>query len=566
MNDHRLLFLYCLFSALLLSCGTMAAQELKVTQQYEPEDVSPLYFAPYGQHHLIDRIDILYASDTPSLLHTAIRPYYHKTFLAAQSVLQDKSLVPKDRFLFTQLANSYDFSVKSQQPILRYFYRHPNYIYSHHEPSFAVGVNPIFHLSTGVESNINLMPFVNTRGAEIRGQLHGKVVFYTRVTENQARFMDFVMADRRGNRGILRGESRTKGFKNGALDFLSAEGYVSADVLPAINMQFGHGTNFIGHGFRSLLLGDQQEDYLYLKMNTRIWRFHYMNLYAEMIDAVNQFSDNRLQRKYLAAHYLSMAITKQLTIGLYEAVVHGKSDTAQPRMEWHYLNPLIFYRAIEYGLGSPDNVLLGMNVKYNFLNHCSFYGQIMVDEWKLYELLDGNGWWGNKYGIQAGLKYYDAFGISNLDLRGEWNHVRPFTYSHYNESNTYSHYRQPLAHPLGANFDEWILEIRYRPMPRLSTQLVLIQAQQGLNTNNENFGADILVTNITRTQDYNNTTGQGQSRSLSILRWVGSYMIKPHIWVDANYFYRADARVATTESHYIGIGVRMNFEGRQYLF
>ena len=37
----------------------------------------------------------------------------------------------------------------------------------------------------------------------------------------------------------------------------------------------------------------------------------------------------------------------------------------------------------------------------------------------LSEVKAGNGWWGNKYGLQLGAKYIDAFSIKNLDLQLE---------------------------------------------------------------------------------------------------------------------------------------------------
>ena len=50
--------------------------------------------------------------------------------------------------------------------------------------------------------------------------------------------------------------------------------------------------------------------------------------------------------------------------------------------------------------------------------------------------------------LQLGAKYVDAFGINNLDLQLEMNRVRPFTHSHNDSISNYTHYNQPLAHPL----------------------------------------------------------------------------------------------------------------------
>ena len=55
---------------------------------------------------------------------------------------------------------------------------------------------------------------------------------------------------------------------------------------------------------------------------------------------------------------------------------------------------------------------------------------------------------------KLGGKYFDAFTVKNLDLQGEMNMVRPYTYTHYDSTANYTHYNQPLAHPLGAGFAE----------------------------------------------------------------------------------------------------------------
>ena len=105
-------------------------------------------------------------------------------------------------------------------------------------------------------------------------------------------------------------------------------------------------------------------------------------------------------------------------------------STGTDHFRLDYLNPVIFYRAIEQQNGSSDNVILGLDVKWNAARKLSFYGQFILDEFVLDHIMDGDGWWANKFAIQGGAKYIDAFGVPNLDLQGEVNIVRPYTYSH----------------------------------------------------------------------------------------------------------------------------------------
>ena len=81
---------------------------------------------------------------------------------------------------------------------------------------------------------------------------------------------------------------------------------------------------------------------------------------------------------------------------------------------------------------------------------------------------------------RLGVKYVDAFNIKNLDLQFETNRVRPYTYSHFDSVANYTHYNQPLAHPLGANFQEYIGILKYQPAPRWYINAKAIYYSPGL--------------------------------------------------------------------------------------
>ena len=255
-----------------------------------------------------------------------------------------------------------------------------------------------------------------------------------------------------------------------------------------------------------MLLSDFSNNYLFLKFNTRVWRIHYQNIFAELAATsfVNIQGDNLVPKKYMAAHFLNFEITSNLTFGLFEAIMFSRNN----QFELHYLNPLVFYRTIEGAIGSPDNVLLGVNGKWNLFNRFQLYGQFILDEFKLDELSE-DGWWGNKFGIQAGIKAINIFGIDHLDGQVEFNTARPYTFTHRDSSARYTHYNQPLTHPLGANFRETVFKLRYQPFHRLVFDGRFIMMNYGTDTNTENWGHNILLSNVTREQDYGNKIGQG---------------------------------------------------------
>jgi hypothetical protein len=97
----------------------------------------------------------------------------------------------------------------------------------------------------------------------------------------------------------------------------------------------------------------------------------------------------------------------------------------------------------------------------------------------------------NKFGYQIGFKYFDLFTIKNLHIQAKYNTVRPYAYSAENPQQSYSHYNQPLAHPLGANFWEAVGFINYR-LKDFFMEVKVNYAVKGADSLNTNFGGTIF--------------------------------------------------------------------------
>jgi hypothetical protein len=284
----------------------------------------------------------------------------------------------------------------------------------------------------------------------------------------------------------------------------------------------------------------------------------------ELVPQYTRNGDELLPRKYAASHHLSLQATRWLNQGLFETVIFGRKD----HFDFTYLNPVIFLRLAEQQAGSPDNALVGFDVKANIARRAQLYGQLLLDEFKLKEVRAGNGWWGNKWGIQAGARYIDAFGVKNLDLQGELNVVRPFTYSHSDSVANYTHYNQPLAHPLGANFAEMIGIVHYQPFPKWQAQLKLIAFRQGIDTADANYGGNIFLPYTTRSMDYGNHIGSGvRTTGVNASVWIG-YELKENLFLDASLLFRKLSAEELPErslrTTLFTLGVRLNMARRVY--
>lgn len=524
-------------------------------------------------YHLLERYEINSGKLADSF-HSSYKPYQRKaiaTFVDSL-YLKNQGLSPVDRFNLQYLANdNWEWSVtaqnESENPILNHFYRVKSDFFHVQTEDFDLHINPVLYLSAGLEAGQDIHPYTNTRGVEMRGMISNKLGFYTYLGENQAVYPGYVRTWIDENR-VVPNQGFWKNFKENGVDFFTARGYISFDIIKNINLQFGHDRFFIGNGYRSMILSDFSNNYLFLKLNTKVWRLNYTNLFAQLtadsyIGRPGLIGQEKFPRKFMTQHHLSINITDNFNLGVFETIMFGKPDsTGFQRYELDYLNPIIFYRAIEHQSGSIDNAILGSDFKWLIGANYLLYGQLVLDEFLLREIRANSGWWANKYGYQLGLKKTNLFGIANLDLQLEHNMARPFLYAHQNIYTSYTHYRQPLAHPLGANFREYIGILRYQPLKRLALEGKVILAGYGLDTLNSNWGQDIRLSYLSRQLEYGNETGQGIGTDLSIFNFRASYQFRHNLFLEFNQLIRkqsSELEQFKQDNTFTSLALRWNF-------
>jgi hypothetical protein len=227
-----------------------------------------------------------------------------------------------------------------------------------------------------------------------------------------------------------------------------------------VSLELGKAKQFWGDGYRSMILSDYASPAPYFKVTTTLGRFRYMNLWMQLRDISFGQTLSNARVKYSAMHALSYQITPKLNASLYEWVVWQNSDTLSRRgLDLYYLNPLVFYRPVEYSLGSPDNVMLAASLRWNATPSLQVYGQFVLDEFNLKLYKRSNNWWGNKIAGQFGLRWNRPG--KGLEVLAEVNVARPFIYSHGSSVQAWTHINQSMAHPLGSNFVESCARIRY---------------------------------------------------------------------------------------------------------
>jgi hypothetical protein len=268
--------------------------------------------------------------------------------------------------------------------------------------------------------------------------------------------------------------------------------------------------------------------------------------------------DTLFPKKYAVIHHMSFNAPKWLTIGLFESIVFGRQD----HFEFSYLNPVMFLRVAELQVGSPDNSFVGFDAKANINKRVQLYGQVLIDEFNMKYIRQRNGWWGNKWAFQGGLKYIDALGIKNLDFQLETNWIRPFTYSHFDTIANYTHYNQPIAHPLMSNIREYIAIMRLQPLPKWTLQAKAIYWQNGVDTAGKNFGNNIFLSNETRaTFDGYHYGSPVSVKNLNLNLWM-AYEVKENFFMEGNLYLRKAGQLANNV--FGSVGIRWNMQRREY--
>ncbi len=542
-------------------------------------------------YHFVDRMEIKQQKNT-HLNFSAVRPFNRKYIVEQTEFIDSARLGYTDPLTAVDLYKEWDNQgltsideynlnsflmnnsewvsgsgqdFKSKKPVLKTFYKtKPNFL-EVNTKGFFLALNPVFQYVQGVETGNGKSIYLNSKGAAVRGMIGRKIGFSAFITDNQERGPQFFQ-QRVNQFKAVPGVGFYKPFKTSGYDYFDARGYITfAAVKNYINVQFGYDKNFIGNGYRSLFLSDWGNSNLFLKLNTRVWKINYQNIFMELMPQFKKAGDTLLDRKYAAMHHLSMNVTKWLNIGLFEGVIFGRKN----HFDFQYLNPIIFYRHIEGTVGSPDNAIAGIDVKANIAHRAQIYGQLILDEFILSEIKNNPSSWVNKWGIQLGLKYVDAFGVDNLDVQLEANRVRPFTYSHKDTVANYTHYNQPLAHTLGANFQEFIGIIRYQPAPKWYVNVQAIYYYQGLDSTGKNFGSNPFRDYTTRTSNTGFKIGSGDKATCFNGYLQVSYELRENLFLEVSGQYRHYKTLinpAVITSTLITAGIRLNMFSRKYDF
>lgn len=440
-------------------------------------------------NEITNKIDNYYILNPTEKFHCSFKPYLYLTLKEAND----------------SAFNYSSFSIDHHRFLQKTIREKPNY-----RNRVEMQLLPVLDMQAGYDFFRNKFLSETSGGIYIRTDINNDFSAAITLQGGKINFPDFTDSIVQITK-IIPGMGIAHG-KNNEYQWTNFVGYASYTPHRLFNFQIGKDKHFIGDGYRSLLLSDVSNSYPYARMSLNVWKIQYSVWYSLFKDVgLGNGIKNNFKNKYGAFHYLSWNINKYINLSFFESVVWQGTDSNRVRnFDVNYLNPITFYRPVEYSLGSADNELMGINFNCRMFKKLKFYTQFVLDEFYLKEIKLSRGWWANKQGIQAGLKYINAFNVKNLFFQCEFNAVRPYTYSHGSIQQNYSHFNQPLAHPFGANFYEGVAILSYK-RKNISLDIKCVYATLGKDTINtkSNMGQNIFSSYTTRPYDYGHYIAQG---------------------------------------------------------
>ena len=330
-------------------------------------------------------------------------------------------------------------------------------------------ISPVFNFSLGRDllDTAQRKLFQNTRGFIIEGDIANKFSFATTFYENQSRLSSYESIFIRSHgefyfnnnglsynmqNGVVPGATRTKNFKNGGFDYGFAQGYIVYQPHKKLDIIVGNNQQFIGAGYRSMLLSDNSSGAPYLRLDYRISkRWSYSTLRTRAMNLVRKKKKTTVEAYYqpkgFAVNYLSFQATDKLNISLFEGSTWSMGDS----LTTNRVNPL-FYNPIPLVTSllndSICSAIQGVNINWLWHSRARVYGQFAV------------GSIGAKqFAFQIGYRGNDYFKINNLYTQIEYNFATSKMYKATTDRLNYSHYNLALAHPKENGFHELVVRL-----------------------------------------------------------------------------------------------------------
>lgn len=504
--------------------------------------------------------------------------YFYEAYLQKNALYQTFSVKPVLEFELPNTLN-YDsalllhFQYKYDDSTIKRSWFHRKIfkenLISIREKDFSLNINPAIDWQIGQNNITSKKTFTNTRGIAVEAHITKNVAVYSTVYENQAIFTNYVDTLIRQIQ-VAPGQGKVQPFKEAGFDYAMSQAAVNIKISKFNSIILGHGKLFTGNGYRSLLLSENAFNYPYLHLNNHFKKWKYHIIYAAFQDLNHPHTyESGFVKKYNTTYWLEYAVHKKLAISIFESIVwEAIKNKKIKNYQLQYTNPLIGLHSATMGLNNKDNSIVGCNINIRPVKELCLYSQLAVDQWHNHNIFNNTSFI-NRNALQMGAKSFLHINPFFIMLQAEYNQARPYTYSHADSMQNFTHFNQPLAHPLGANFKEYIgiLFLQYK---NLMFRAQYNLAYYGMDEAQQHSGKNIFKNDkLATTQNGKNTLLQGLNTTLLFNDINISYIINPasNMHFTAGYTYRNEKNsVINNIDKHIYFAFRTSLFNRYYDF
>jgi hypothetical protein len=308
-----------------------------------------------------------------------------------------------------------------------------------------------------------------------------------------------------------------------------------------------------------------------LRLTANLGPVQYMVAWAYLEDIREQkfdtFGSNR--RKWALFHYLDWNVNNRLSFGFFNALITPEADADGNRrgFDVNFINPILFSSSLGPSGSPKDNVFMGFTGKYKIFDKTAIYGQLMLDRFKAKTFFSG-GNNDNTNGVQLGIRGADIFKINRFNYLFEFNTVKPYTYSSTQPLDSYTFFGDPLAHPFGANFREFLGILNYS-IGRFDFQGQVDYGKYGSDATPADNNGKMIYKPYPSNPNPAPVIGQGVSTQLYYTEGTVSFLINPkyNLRIELSGLYRMEKTAQTNfKTGLISFGLRSSFRNLYHDF
>lgn len=182
------------------------------------------------------------------------------------------------------------------------------------------------------------------------------------------------------------------------------------------------------------------------------------------------------QQRRISLHHLQIRPHRALYLGVGEAILYHSAG-----VELNYLNPVLSYHGEQMNGPVGGNTLGSLHIAVLPASNFMLYADLLIDDIQLEKSGPGD-LEPSEYGVLAGVRWADPFGLKGGDIATEYTRITNRTFNGQGGPwEKWLHRGEPIAHFLGNDFDRWLTHLSWWPRPawRLAATMDLRRRGQG---------------------------------------------------------------------------------------